>query len=263
MDLSEYKKYTVQAKKWIKGEAFFESLICVYAIPHHVVSPKDLGIDYFCEWVYGDRPTGVLFAVQVKPSGNERYTPQYKGIEKGRNELSKYEIHNQNLKIDESAFHYWRGLGIPIYLFVVIQDFSDVGRETLDCYYKRFTEILTNEEKRDEYKYYDDFYKVNDGSSFVAFKDAGELDGGFARDLFIDHVHLSYSKGNITYLDPREMGLKKFKSNGVFVDMLKIYKDKIIPTFYKTKQNLEYLGYIKTTDIELPRSVNFPQSSAQ
>lgn len=60
------KSYTNQAKKWIKGEAFFESLISEYAIPHKIIMPKDLGVDFICEWVHGEKPTGVLFLAQVK-----------------------------------------------------------------------------------------------------------------------------------------------------------------------------------------------------
>ncbi|MGH8067350.1 MAG: hypothetical protein ACRERE_19385 [Candidatus Entotheonellia bacterium] len=69
IDNESYKRYTIQAKRWIKGEAFFEALISDYSLPHHIVSPKDVGIDYICEWVYGDRPTGILYAVQVKRAG--------------------------------------------------------------------------------------------------------------------------------------------------------------------------------------------------
>ena len=54
----DYKQYTIQAKRGIKGEAYFESLISDYSIPHRVSGPKDVGIDYFCEWVFDDRPTG-------------------------------------------------------------------------------------------------------------------------------------------------------------------------------------------------------------
>jgi hypothetical protein len=61
-----YKKYTAQAKAGIKGEAFFEALVSDYSLPHHIVGLKDVGIDYICEWVYGDKPTGLLYAVQVK-----------------------------------------------------------------------------------------------------------------------------------------------------------------------------------------------------
>jgi hypothetical protein len=30
------------------------------------VGSKDLGIEYIGEWVYGNRPTGILYAVQVR-----------------------------------------------------------------------------------------------------------------------------------------------------------------------------------------------------
>ena len=45
-------KFTVQAKTCIKGEAFFESLLAEYAIPHHIQGAKDLGADYLCQWSY-------------------------------------------------------------------------------------------------------------------------------------------------------------------------------------------------------------------
>ncbi len=54
---SGYKKYTAQAKAGIKGESFFEALVSDYSLPHHIVGLKDIGIDYICEWVYGDKPT--------------------------------------------------------------------------------------------------------------------------------------------------------------------------------------------------------------
>ena len=57
---SDYEKYTAQAKAGIKGEAFFEALVSDYSIPHHILGLKDVGIDYLCEWVYGDKPTGIL-----------------------------------------------------------------------------------------------------------------------------------------------------------------------------------------------------------
>ena len=47
MSEEEYKKYTLQARRGIKGEAFFEALISDYCIPHQIVGPKDIGIDYY------------------------------------------------------------------------------------------------------------------------------------------------------------------------------------------------------------------------
>jgi hypothetical protein len=108
--------------------------------------------------------------------------------------------------------------------------------EVLDCYYKRFTEILTAEKMDGEYGYHDKFYKVNEHSSFIAFKDRENGDFGFARDLFYDYVHWSYHKGSITYLDPNVIGLNKSMSDGIFVDMIETYKNKILFTFEKTKR---------------------------
>ena len=176
--MDAYKRYTIQARTGIRGEAFFELLVCNHCLPHHIVGSKDVGIDYICEWVYGDKPTGVLFAVQVKTfSKNKKYTPQYKGVEQGRNELCRYEIHNTNLRVSKKTLHYWKGLGMPVYLFAIIQKSDNNEGEIPDCYYKRFTEIMTNEKMNGKYEYHSQFYRVNQGSSFIAFKNTGNLDG--------------------------------------------------------------------------------------
>lgn len=78
----DYKKYTAQAKAAIKGEAFFEALISDYSVPHHIVGPKDIGIDYIWEWVYGDRPTGILYAVQVKTLSAQYVKLEHLGLKK-------------------------------------------------------------------------------------------------------------------------------------------------------------------------------------
>ncbi len=239
MTENDYKKYTLQARRGIKGEAFFESLVCDYSIPHRIVGPKDVGIDYFCEWVHGDKPTGVLYAVQVKTFSEKKTNkPKFVGIEKGYNYLDKYEIHNSNLTIGKETLQYWQGLYIPVYLFAVVQSIVDGGKEQLNCYYKRFTQILT---KKKEYKSYDEFYKVNKGDSFIAFKKNNAY--GFARDLLIDYVHLCYHKGSIVYPDPRALGLMQFKADAVFSDLLKTYKKQVCITYDRTKAYLEKLGY--------------------
>ena len=119
--------------------------------------------------------------------------------------VERYEIHNANLRVQENTLRYWQGLGLPTYLFAVVQVVSDGGKEHLDCYYKRFTAILTADTIRKEYPYQTDFYKVNKGDTFLAFVDSGAF--GFARDLFIDHIRLCYYKGMITYPDPGLLGL--------------------------------------------------------
>src|SRR5260370_40337311 len=62
----DHKKYTIQARIGIKGEAFFEALIADYSLTDHFVGPNDIGIHYIFEWAIGDPPTGVVFSVQVK-----------------------------------------------------------------------------------------------------------------------------------------------------------------------------------------------------
>jgi hypothetical protein len=101
MNECDHKKYTAQAKAGIKGEAFFETLVSDYCIPHHIVGPKDVGIDYICEWVYGDRPTGILFAVQVKTLSAHGVRLEPIGPNKRFNELIGYRITNTHLTIDE------------------------------------------------------------------------------------------------------------------------------------------------------------------
>ena len=67
MTVSEYKKYTEILARGSKGEAFFESLIVDYAIPHRIARQNDLGVDFLCEWIHGDRPTGILFSHRSRP----------------------------------------------------------------------------------------------------------------------------------------------------------------------------------------------------
>jgi len=56
-------KYLKSKQIGNKGEAFFESLISEYAIAHKIDSSKDVGLDFLCEWVYGEKPTQLLFGV--------------------------------------------------------------------------------------------------------------------------------------------------------------------------------------------------------
>jgi hypothetical protein len=237
MDNDSYKKYTIQAKRGIKGEAFFEALISDYCLPHRIASPKDVGIDYICEWVYGDRPTGILYAVQVKTFSEQTSKPQFIEVDKRLNGLWKFRIVNQNLTIDERTLHYWKGLGMPVYLFAVVQSVTSTRKEeVLDCYYKRFTEVLTTRAKQEDF----DFYKVNNRSAFIAFAQPEERRLGFARDLFIDLMRCSYSKGSISYISPRTLGLEQFPEEGaVFGDLFEEYHENILRTYAKTRKFLE------------------------
>ncbi len=222
----EYKKYTVQAKRGIKGEAYFESLVSDHCIPHRVVGPKDIGIDYVCEWVYGDKPCGILFAVQVKTFSEDSVRIEHTGIDATLNRLKKHRITNAHLKMDNPTLQYWHGLGIPIYLFVIVQKASADVSECLDCYYKRYTPSLTTGAAVREDPY-EAFYLVNEGSRFLAFANAKRRTQGFARDLFIDHVRCCYSKGSISFLNPADLGLQQFSGRHQFWDLFSDYEAQI------------------------------------
>lgn len=234
------KRVTIQARTCIKGEAFFESLMADYALPHHVVGPKDVGVDYFCEWLYGDEPTGAFFAAQIKTfTISNRTTPKHEGTEKGLNGLEKFTISNPNLTIDVNTLEYWKGLGMPVYLFAIVwKPETESTESSLDCYYKRFSPVLTTgSAQEDEY-----WYKCNRGPRFIAFLDEDNHKQGFARDLFIDLMRWSYFKGNISWLNPRSLGLNQFpEQDSFFNEFLEKYREQICATYSKTKDKLEQL----------------------
>lgn len=235
----DYKKYTAQAKAAIKGEAFFEALVSDYSVPHHIVGPKDIGIDYICEWVYGDRPTGILYAVQVKTLSAHYVKLEALGPKKGFNELIEYRIVNPNLHIDERTLQYWRGFGMPVYLFAIVHSEPLDQGGKLDCFYKRFTPVLTTNRTQEQ----EDFYKVNEGTTFLAFGDQQSKKYGFARDLFIDLMRYSYYKGSISYMSPRTIGLEQFpEEDAVFIDLLKEYHVNVYRAYAKPKEFFEGIG---------------------
>ena len=234
------KKYPIQAKRCIKGEAFFESIISEYAIPHHVVGAKDLGIDYFCEWVHLDNPTGVQFAVQVKTFSTSSGRPKFEGINDGKNSLETYKISNTNLKINAPTLWYWRALSIPVFLFAIAEDSKN---NQLIVYYKRYTPKLIKKSPNIpniQKEYCNDFYKVSSNYKFLAFADNETNSHGFARDLFIDYMRCLYSKGSIAYLNPRALGLNQFPdSQNIFPDLFEDYKEEIGNTYNMLKSYFE------------------------
>ena len=235
----DYKKYTTQARTCIRGEAFFELLISEYAIPHHIAGAKDLGIDYICEWSHGDRPSGILFAVQVKAFRAESVKITLTESRHRLNELTEHRIENPNLRIDDKTAAYWRGFGVPAFLFAIAvsDDLSE-----MQCFYRRYTEDLTSNRPMADVKRYDSFFRCSCGTSFSAFADpkAGK-GGGFARDLFIDHVRCAYSKGMITFPDPRSMGLNQFSKNSFFsADLYREYKDQLHETYERYQRHLAH-----------------------
>lgn len=227
-DETKYKKYTIQARHGIKGEAFFESLIADYSLPHRISGSKDIGVDFICEWNFDDKPSGVLYIVQVKTLESKSIRGRTKGTRNSLNRLMGYNLTNSHLKIDDPTLDYWRGFGIPAYLFLVLLDSDASPRE---CYYRRYTHLLTEVKETYDEDISSEYYRVDDGGRFLAFQDSVVHAGGFARDLFIDYVRCQYSKGSITYIDPKKLGLDEFQENAIFEDLLGIYRNSIIPTY--------------------------------
>lgn len=236
----DYKKYTAQAKAGIKGEAFFEALVSDYSIPHHIVGLKDVGIDYICEWVYGDKPTGILYAVQVKTLTSRYARPIPFGTDEDHNKLEGFKIKNKHLHVDEKTLQYWRGFGMPLYLFAIIYSRLLGQGEQLDCYYKRFSRVITTDKTQEE----EYFYKVNDGTTFLAFKDQESKKFGFTRDLFIDLMRCAYHKGSISYISPRTLGLEQFpQEDAVFGELFEDYRENITKTIEQTRKFLDQILY--------------------
>lgn len=212
------KKYSESNKKGNKGESLFESIVGDYVISHKIT--KDIGIDFLCEWVNGEDPTGIVFAVQVKNFSSKLATKI--GKDRRLNLLDQYKI-EPSITINSRTQEYWRLLGMPCYLFVIIQN-----NKSVDLFYKRYTPIVEGKaiEPRSP------FYKANDDLQFLAF--AEDSIGGFARDLYIDQIRVNYYKGLIVYLNPRRLGLKQFPDTDrdvYFKDIFEEYKANFEETY--------------------------------
>src|SRR5262249_10484222 len=117
-----YKKFAQTARRGIKGEAFFESLVVDHAIPHRIARQNDLGIDFICEWIHKDRPTGILFLAQVRTTTSDTVKSEFVGRSE-LNCLRTYTLMGAK-KVDERTIQYWAGLGLPAFLFLVIENAS-------------------------------------------------------------------------------------------------------------------------------------------
>ena len=261
----KYKKFTAQAKGGIKGEAFFEAVVADYCLPHHLVGPKDLGIDYICEWVFGDKPTGILFAVQVKAFSTESLAArksQLKYLRVGnRNRLPTYKISNNLLgEIKDETWLYWQGLGIPVYLFVVIYPTFHAQSDQFDVYYRRLTEVLTVPELTpDLIEEQNVYYKVYEKGAFLAFADNARKENGFARDLFVDVMRCRYFKGSIAWVNPRSLGLQQFpEEHAVFDALFEQYRPNLEATFEKTKRFIEGLDIATPSAPAIPDRWPYP-----
>jgi hypothetical protein len=115
---------------------------------------------------------------------------------------------------------------MPVYLFAVLESAAN-GEGSLDCYYKRFTAYLAKDVVDDQVEFYKEFYRVNEGTLFLAFGPLGKRNCGFARDLFIDHVRWSYYRGQIDYPNPQAIGISRWGPRSVFLDLFDRYEDRI------------------------------------
>lgn len=217
------KQFSESNDKGDMGESIFESLIRPYAIPHKIGRSKDIGVDFLCEWKNGTQPTGVIFAVQVK------YYPEHitTFIEKDKNFnlLDKYSL-SPSISIDSETQEYWKLLGMPTYLFIVVQKDNSVS-----MFYKRYTPILTGNRASQPRS---PFFKANNEWSLLAFADMSRKIGGFARDLYIDQMRANYNKGQIGYMNPRRLGLEQFPDQDkdvFFKDIFQEYKINFEETF--------------------------------
>lgn len=237
----DYKQYTETARRGIKGEAFFELLMVSNAIPHRIAGPNDVGIDFLCELVYGDRPRGILFSAQVKSTTIPTVQCSLEG-KSGLNQLEQYTLHDA-VKPDDATINYWKGLNLPAYLFYVVE----TAEGKMNCYYKRYTPMLDGHASDDDKVGTRQFYLVNEDSKFRAFADPEKETGGFVRDLVVDYARCAYSKGHVVNLTAGQLGFWPFEDKPqpddprVFRDPLKWNRGKIETT---CKSSLDLLSRI-------------------
>lgn len=224
-------KYIKEKQIGNRGEAFFESLISEYALVHKIDSSKDVGLDFLCEWVYGEKLTQLLFGVQVKTTNNKKITL----ANKKRSRLNLLMEYKASYKIKEKTLKYWSGFDFPVFLFLIKVEGGRIG-----CYYKRYTSILHGKTKeRNEL-----FYKVNDDNKFIAFKYENGKDfcGGFCRDLFFDHLRCQHNKGMLSGINPQELGLTYWRSDTLYEGVYDNYKEKIKETIDRYNKFKKFLN---------------------
>lgn len=201
-----------------KGEAFFETLISEYAIAHKIDGSKDVGLDFLCEWVYGENPTQLLFGIQVKTRTNKKI--ELVKNESNLNLLAEYKC---SIPIKEKTLNYWKGFDFPVFLFLI-----NIDGKKINCFYKRYTAILHKNDKEKETP----FYKANDENKFLAFKRTTNFCGGFCRDLFLDHLRCQHNKGMLSGIDPKDLGLcPHWRKDAIYKGVFDDYIDKIEETY--------------------------------
>lgn len=228
-----------------RGESFLEFIMSKHCLMNKVVGHRDVGVDYICEWLNGDTPSRIIFGIQVKTTEREDVEVISKGINRRLNELEKVELKPAPFDIEETTFEYWKGLNIPLYLFLVKKENDE---NTFNTYYARLTPVLhrkdgsvadiINEIKKGF------FYRANVGSEFKAVIPKNKMDGGFVRDLFIDSVRCSYQSGSVSYRDPKESDIN-WPGDALFPTVLGEEETDYVARVKKGLQLLEKNGLIK------------------
>lgn len=212
------------------GEAFVESALSEYAIVHKIDGSKDLGLDMLCEWVKDESPTHMLFGIQVKTM---RKLIKTEIKTNGANFLKGYRKH---ISIKEKTLNYWKGFDFPIFVFLVTVS-KDMDKA---LYYKRYTPILHEKVKpKDE-----PFYLALSDTKFQAYVPGTKnwpRTGGFCRDLFFDSLRCQHSKGLLSGVDPKSLGLEGWPKKALYRGVYDQYIDKILTTLNEYKKYEKYL----------------------
>lgn len=219
-------KYSKAKQTGNKGVSIVESALSDYAIVHVIDESKDLGLDMICEWVYDEKPTHLLFGVQVKTRSN--FKPK---LTRERSKLNKLKEYNGKFYIKPSTIEYLKGFSFPIFLFVVTNEVN------YKIYYKRYTSILHG--LVDDSK--EPFYLVKTANTdFKAYvKNSHTV--GFCRDLFFDHLRCEHSKGMLSGINPKDLGLKGWKWDTLYIGVYDQYQDKILATYENYRRYEKYI----------------------
>ncbi|MBI2032338.1 MAG: DUF4365 domain-containing protein [Candidatus Levybacteria bacterium] len=215
--------YLNSKQKGNKGEALVESFLSEYAIVHRIDGSKDVGIDMICEWVNGEKPTQLMFAIQVK-SLNIRLELKSK-----KSRLNFLEEYRGSITIKQATLEYWKGFDFPVFVFLV-------DLKKLKIYYKRYTSVvhgLINHTK-------EPFYLVMEDNEFHAYVEGEKHTWGFCRDLFFDHLRCQHNKGMLSGIDPSNLGLRGWSKEALYEGVFDQYKDKIRATYNKYQKWNKY-----------------------
>lgn len=211
--------YLKSKQKGNKGEALVESLLSEYAIVHKIDGSKDVGIDMICEWVNGEKPTQLMFGVQVKTLDIKL---EFKSKKSRINFLEEY---RGSVSIKQTTLDYWKGFNFPVFLFLV-----DLKKGKI--YYKRYTSIAHGLIKHTE----EPFYLVTKNGNFQAYVQGEKHTWGFCRDLFFDHLRCQHNKGVLSGVDPNDLGLSGWTKEALYTGVFDQYKDKILVTYNRYRK---------------------------